>query len=132
MKKVQIDMPVKIIKNSIDIFLILFFITSTRHAFPAAKIRKEGLWKVLNVWTKSHFSNFEVGWPTLLWSRKCLFVVLEYMQIITGSIKTKKSCVFRKMFEMEFKCSKLTKIIVFRCLRANKTVGCSEYSIRFA
>ena len=30
------------------------------------------------------------------------------------------------MSEMEFKFSKLVKIIVFRCLRANKTVGCSE------
>ena len=30
------------------------------------------------------------------------------------------------MFEMEFKFSKLVKIIVFRCLRANKTVGYSE------
>ena len=30
------------------------------------------------------------------------------------------------MFEMEFKFSKLVKIIVFRFLRANQTVGCSE------
>ena len=33
----------------------------TREAFPAVKICKEGLRKVFNVWTKSHFSNFEVG-----------------------------------------------------------------------
>ena len=30
------------------------------------------------------------------------------------------------MFETEFKFSKLVKIIVFRCLRSNKTVGYSE------
>ena len=36
------------------------------------------------------------------------------------------------MFEMEFKFSKLVKSIVFTCLRVNKTVGYSEYSIRFA
>ena len=36
-----------------------------------------------------------------------------------------------KMFEMKFKFSKLVKSIVFRCLRTNKTVGCSEYSKRF-
>ena len=30
-------------------------------AFPAATIRRKGLQKVFNVWTKSHFSNFEVG-----------------------------------------------------------------------
>ena len=33
----------------------------TRDAFPTAKTRKEGFRKVFNVWTKSHFSNFEVG-----------------------------------------------------------------------
>ena len=33
-----------------------------------------------------------------------------------------------EMFEMEFKFSKLVKIIV---LRRQKTVSCSEYSIRF-
>ena len=32
---------------------------------------------------------------------------------------------------MEFKFLKLVKSIVLRCLRANKTVGCSEYSIGF-
>ena len=52
--------------------------------------------------------------------------------MIAGSVKTKKSCVSWKMFEMEFKFSKLVKIIVPRCLRAKKTVGFSEYSIRFA
>ena len=36
------------------------------------------------------------------------------------------------MLKMEFKFSKLVKSIVFRCLRANKTVGYSEYNIRFA
>ena len=35
--------------------------TLTRDAFIAAKILKEGFRKVYNVWTKSHFSNFEVG-----------------------------------------------------------------------
>ena len=33
----------------------------TRDAFPAAKIRKEKFRKVFNIWTKSHFNNFEVG-----------------------------------------------------------------------
>ena len=47
-------------------------------------------------------------------------------------VKTKKLCVSRKMFITEFKVSKLVKSIVLRCLRANKTVGCSGYSICFA
>ena len=50
--------------------------------------------------------------------------------MITGSFNTKKSCVSWKMYEMKFKFSKWIKSIVFRCLRANKTVGCSEYNIR--
>ena len=50
---------------------------NTRGAFPAAKIRKEGFRKVFNVWNKSLFSNFEVGWKTFPWSRKCLSVVLK-------------------------------------------------------
>ena len=37
------------------------FFNGTRDAIPAAKIRKSGLRKVFTVWTKSHFSNFEVG-----------------------------------------------------------------------
>ena len=32
----------------------------TKYAFPTAKISKEEFRKVFNVWTKSHFSNFEV------------------------------------------------------------------------
>ena len=36
-------------------------------------------------------------------------MVLELIQMITGSVKTKKLCVSRKMFEMEFKCSNPTK-----------------------
>ena len=47
-------------------------------------------------------------------------------------VKTKKLCVSREMFIIEFKVSKLGKSIVLRCLRANKTVGCSGYSICFA
>ena len=35
------------------------------------------------------------------------------------------------MFEMQFKFLKSGKSIVFSYLQANKTVGCSEYSIRF-
>ena len=42
---------------------------------------------------------------------------LKQMQIINGSVKTKKLCVSSKMFEMEFKFSKLVKSIVFRSLR---------------
>ena len=60
-----------------------------------------------------------------------LSVVLKEMQIITGSVKTKKSYVSWKMFKMELKFSKLVKIVVFRCVRANKTVYCSLCSIRF-
>ena len=45
-------------------------------------------------------------------------------QIITGSVKTKKSCVSWKTFEMEFKFSKLVKSIVFSYLRAIKSIGC--------
>ena len=59
-------------------------------------------------------------------------VVLKQIQIITGSIKTKKLCVSWKIFKMEFEISTLVKSIVLRCLRANKTAGFSEYSIRFA
>ena len=47
---------------------------------------------------------------------------LNSYKIITGSVKTKKSLVSWKMLEMEFKFSKLVKSIVFRCLRANKTL----------
>ena len=50
---------------------------STRDAFLAAKISKEGFWKVFNVWTKFHFSNFEVGRRTFPWSWKCLLRVLK-------------------------------------------------------
>ena len=57
---------------------------------------------------------------------------LNRYNVITESIKTKKSFVSWKMFKMEFKFSKLVKSIVFRCLQANKTVSCSEYSIHFA
>ena len=92
------------------------------NAFLVAKIRKEGFQKVFNAWTKSHFSNFEVGWWTFSCSRKYLSMVLKQIQIINGSVKTKKSCVSWKLFEMEFKFSKLVKIIVFRCLQANKMV----------
>ena len=51
--------------------------SETRDTFPVEKIRKEVFRKVFNVWTKSHFSNFEVGWRTFPWSRKCLSVVLK-------------------------------------------------------
>ena len=33
----------------------------TRDAFPAVKIRKEGFFNIFNAWTRSHYSNFEVG-----------------------------------------------------------------------
>ena len=52
------------------------------------------------------------------WSRKCLSVVPKQIQIMTGSVKTKKSCVSWTIFEMEIKFSKLVKITVFRCLQA--------------
>ena len=47
----------------------------------------------------------------------------KYIQIISGCVKTEKSCVFWKMFEMVFKCPELVKIIVFRCFKTNKRVG---------
>ena len=53
----------------------------TRDAFPAAKTRKEGFRKVFNVWSKSHFSNFGVGWRTFPWSQKCLSVVHKIFKI---------------------------------------------------
>ena len=34
--------------------------TQTRDAFREAKILNKGFQKVFNVWTKSHFNNFEV------------------------------------------------------------------------
>ena len=57
-------------------------------AFPAAKICKKGLQKVFNVWTKSHFSNSEVGRRTFPWSLKCLSMVLDRYKEETK----KKSC----------------------------------------
>ena len=60
---------------------------------------------------------------------KCMSVVFKWIQIISGSVKTKKSC---EMFEMEFRFLKMVKSIVIRCLQANKTVGCLEYNVRFA
>ena len=51
---------------------IFLFHQVTRDFFPLAKIHKNGFRKVFNVWTKSHFSTFEVGWRLLLWSQKCL------------------------------------------------------------
>ena len=49
------------------VFVILL---KTRDTFPAVKIYKKWFWKVFNVSTKSHFSNFEAGWWTFPWSRK--------------------------------------------------------------
>ena len=72
-----------------------------------------------------------MGWRTFPWSRKCLSEFFKQIQIITGSVKTKKSCVSWKMFKMEFKFSKLVEIIVLSCLQVNKTIGCSEYSVRY-
>ena len=46
------------------------------------KFAKKGSKKVLNVWTKSHFSNFEMGWRTFSCSRKCLLVVLRYKLLL--------------------------------------------------
>ena len=66
------------------------------------------------------------------WSRKCLSIVLKQIQIISSSVKTKVSRFSWKMFEVKFKFSKLVKSTEFRCLRANKTLGYSEYSICFA
>ena len=69
---------------------------------------------------------------TLKWDKERLSLVLIEIQIITGSVKTKKSCASRNMFRVKFRFSKLAKRIVIRCLRANKTVGGLEYSMRFA
>ena len=54
---------------------------------------------------------------TLRWDDGLLLI-----QTITGSVRTKKTCVSWK----------LVKRIVFSRLRANKRAGWSEYSIRFA
>ena len=97
----------------------------TRDAYSVAKIRNTGFRKVFNVWTKSHFSNFEVGQRTLPWSRKCLSWVFKQIQTITGCPSKLRNRVFSwKMCKMSFKFSKLIKSIVFRCLRTNKTVDC--------
>ena len=96
---------------------------TTREAFPAAKIRKEGCRKLFNVWAKLHFSNFEAEYRRFLGHENaCRWFLNRYKQLFGVSWK---------MFEMKFKFSKLVKSIVFRCLRTNKTVGCSEYSKRF-
>ena len=50
----------------------------------------------------------------------CRWLLNRYKQLL-GPLKL-RNCVF----EMEFEFSKLVKVIVFRCLRANTTVGCSE------
>ena len=81
-------------KNPHKIGFERYFIT--RNAFLAAKLRKDGFRKLFTVRTKSHFSNFELGWPTFAWSRECLSLVFN-TQIITGSVKTKKACVSWKM-----------------------------------
>ena len=49
------------------------------------KFAIKGSKKVLNVWTKSHFSNFEMGWRTFSCSRKCLLVVLRYKLLLGPS-----------------------------------------------
>ena len=51
---------------------LFLFHQITRDAFPAAKLCKKGFWKVFNVWTKSHFSNFQVRWWPFLWSQHSL------------------------------------------------------------
>ena len=63
--------------------------------------------------------------------KRFLSVVLKSLEEIAGSVRTKKMKK-RELFKMEFKFSKLVKSIVCRYFEANKTVGCSEYSIRFA
>ena len=70
----------------------------------------------------------EVGLRTFSLSRNvCRWFVTgkNHSWVVT----TKKSCVSWKMFKMKFKFSKLVKSIVFMCLRANRTVGYSEYRI---
>ena len=57
------------------------------------------------------------------WSRKCLLMVLKYIQIITGSVKTKKSCFSWKMFEINLNFQNWSKAL---CL------GVSEPTKRLA
>ena len=60
----------------------------TRTVFPTAKFCKEELHKVFNVSTKSHFSNFQVGWKTFPWPLKALLVFLKKVLIISGPVKS--------------------------------------------
>ena len=60
-------------KHSLRSFQILL----NKRCLPGSSLRKKGFRKVFSVWTKSHFSNFEVGWQTFPWSRKCMSVVLK-------------------------------------------------------
>ena len=87
------------IKVAVCFFFIFFFqILSTticmllawyqmKQEIPAIKIRKEWSRKIFNFWTKSHFSNFEMGWGTFPWSRKFLSVFF-FKATCTGSLDT--------------------------------------------
>ena len=104
-------------KNPHKIGFERYFIT--RDAFLAAKLRKEGFWELFTVRTKSHLSNFEVGWPTFPWSRGCLSLVFN-TQIITGSSELKKRVFLGKCTKWNSNFQNFSKAL---CL------GSSEYSI---
>ena len=87
----------------------------TRDAFfPAVKTRKEGSPKVFNKYTKSHFRNFEYGSfhdhenvRLFFYGEPYAGSLLKEIQTVTEPVKIKKSYGSWKMFDMEFKFSKM-------------------------
>ena len=100
----------------------------------------ENAWYVQNLICQEHIQFVKKVGLRLTGRRKCYFLLFAFSQrpsivnfehVITGWVvgpsKLRNRAFLRKWSKWN-----LVNGIVFRCLRANKTVGCSEYSIRFA
>ena len=72
--------------------LSVFHQLITRDVFPAANIRKGRFRKVSNVWIKSHFNNFELGWRTFPWSPKCWWFLNRYKDLLGPSKLKSRAC----------------------------------------
>ena len=59
------------------LFLAFMSLIVTRDDFPAAKISRDGSWKVFTMWIKSHFRNYRVSWRTFSRSRKRLLALFK-------------------------------------------------------
>ena len=92
----------------------------TRDGFPAVNIYKEWSPRIFNFWTKSHSSNFWDGITHVplvrktsaggFFQRNLRWLFPKEIHRITESVKTKKSCVSWKIFEIEFKFLKFSSI----------------------